>query len=68
VKVLWVSCVIEICLVAFGALLMLGSIAAFLLYVPYLPIVVAAVLLPLGLTFLLGVWAGGTRHRISGVL
>jgi hypothetical protein len=52
----------EICSVAFGALILLGSIGAFLLYVPFLPIaVVVSILVGMALTFLLGIWAGGTR-------
>jgi hypothetical protein len=54
--------VIEICLVAFGSLLLLGSIGAFLLYIPLLNIAaVVAILLGMALAFLLGVWVGGTR-------
>jgi len=59
----------EICLVAFGALLLLGSIGAFLLYIPFLSIaIVVAILLGIALAFLLGVWAGGTRLRVGGIL
>jgi hypothetical protein len=54
--------VIEICFVAFGALLLLGSMGAFFLYIPLLPIaVVVAILLGMALAFLLGVWVGVTR-------
>jgi hypothetical protein len=54
--------VIEICLVAFGALLLLGSMGAFFLYIPFLPVaVVVAILLGMALAFLLGVWMGSTR-------
>jgi hypothetical protein len=61
--------VLEICVVAFGGLLLLGSIGAFLLYIPFLPIVVVVtIFLGMGLAFLLGVWAGGGRLQISGVL
>ena len=60
---------LEICVVAFGGLLLLGSIGAFLLYIPFLPIVVVVtILLGMGLAFLLGVWAGGGRLQINGVL
>ena len=53
---------IEICLVAFGALLLLGSMGAFFLYIPFLPIaVVVAMLLGMVLAFLLGAWVGATR-------
>ena len=61
--------VLEICVVAFGGLLLLGSIGAFLLYIPFLPIVVVVtIFLGMGLAFLLGVWAGGGRLQINGVL
>jgi hypothetical protein len=61
--------VTEICLAALVALLFLGSIGAFLLYVPILSIaVVICILLGMTLAFLLGVWAGGTQRRTSGVL
>jgi hypothetical protein len=54
--------VIEIGMVAFGALLLLGSMGAFFLYIPFLPIaVVVALLLGMLLAFLLGVWMGSTR-------
>jgi hypothetical protein len=56
--------VIEICLVSFGAVLLLGSIGAFLLYIPLLPIaVVVVVVLGMALAFLTGVWVGSTRIR-----
>lgn len=59
----------EFCSVAFGALILLGSIGAFLLYIPFLSIaVVVSILVGMALTFLLGVWAGGTRLRISEIL
>jgi len=53
--------VIEICLLAFVAVLLLGSIGAFFLYIPFLHIAVV-VLIALGmvLTFLIGVWVGST--------
>lgn len=52
---------IELCLLAFGAALLFGSIAAFFLYVPFLHIAaVGAMLLGMALTFLIGVWVGGT--------
>jgi len=61
--------VMEICLVALVALLLLGSIGAFFLYVPFLSIaLVISILMGMTLAFLLGVWAGGTRRRISRVL
>jgi hypothetical protein len=53
--------VIEICLLAFGAVLLFGSIGAFFLYIPFLPIaVVVVVALGMVLTFLIGVWVGST--------
>ena len=53
---------IEICLVAFGAVLLLGSIGAFFLYIPFLHIAaVVVILLGMVLAFLSGVWLGGTR-------
>jgi len=53
---------IEICLLAFGAVLLLGSIGAFFLYIPFLPIaVVVVIFLGMALTFLIGVWVGSTR-------
>jgi membrane protein DedA with SNARE-associated domain len=56
--------VIEICLVGFGGLLLLGSIGAFFLYIPVLPIaVVLVVILGMALTFLIGVWVGSARIR-----
>jgi hypothetical protein len=56
--------VIEMCLVGFGALLLLGSIGAFFLYIPLLPIaVVVVVILGMALTFLIGVWVGSARIR-----
>jgi membrane protein DedA with SNARE-associated domain len=55
---------IEICLLAFGAVLLLGSIGAFFLYIPFLPIaVVVVIFLGMALTFLIGVWVGSTRIR-----
>jgi hypothetical protein len=55
---------IEICLLAFGAVLLLGSIGAFFLYIPFLPIaVMVVILLGMALTFLIGVWVGSTRVR-----
>jgi uncharacterized membrane protein YedE/YeeE len=54
--------VIEICLVAFGSVLLLGSIGAFFLYIPFLSIAaVVVILLGMVLAFLSGVWLGGTR-------
>jgi len=54
--------VIEICMVAFGALLLLGSMGAFFLYIPFLPIaVVVTILLGMAVAFLSGVWMGSTR-------
>jgi hypothetical protein len=54
--------VIEICLLAFGAVLLLGSVGAFFLYIPFLPIAVVVVIgLGMALTFLIGVWVGSTR-------
>jgi hypothetical protein len=54
--------VIEICMVAFGTLLLLGSLGAFFLYIPFLPVaMVVAILLGMALAFLLGVWMGSTR-------
>ena len=53
---------IEICLLSFGAVLLLGSIGAFFLYIPFLPIaVVVVVFLGMAVTFLIGVWVGSTR-------
>ena len=53
---------IVICLLALVALLFLGSIAAFFLCFPVLPIaLVAVILLGMALLFLLGFWAGATR-------
>src|SRR3984893_15817121 len=49
-------------MVAFGTLLLLGSMGAFFLYIPFLPVaVVVAILLGMALAFLLGVWMGSTR-------
>ncbi len=63
-KLLYLSSVIEICLVSFGAVLLLGSIGAFFLYIPLLPIAVAVVvILGMALAFLIGVWVGSTRIR-----
>jgi hypothetical protein len=53
---------IEICLLSFGAVLLLGSIGAFFLYIPFLPIaVMVVIILGMALTFLIGVWVGSTR-------
>ncbi len=53
---------IEICMLAFGTVLLLGSIGAFFLYIPFLPIaVVVVIFLGMALAFLTGVWVGGTR-------
>jgi len=47
-------------------MLLLGTVGAFLLYVPLMAVAaVATILLALGLTFLLGMAAGGRRIRIS---
>ena len=55
---------IEICLLAFGAVLLLGSIGAFFLYIPFLPIAaMVVIILGMALTFLIGVWVGSTRIR-----
>jgi len=55
---------IEICLLSFGALLLLGSIGAFFLYIPFLHIaVVVVMILGMTLAFLIGVWVGSTRVR-----
>jgi hypothetical protein len=52
--------------VMFLGVLMLGSLGAFLLYVPVLPlIVVVAILLSSFVMFILGVHTGGRRIRIS---
>ncbi len=54
--------VIAICLLALVALLLLGSIGAFFLCFPVLPIaLVAVILLGMVLLFLLGSWVGATR-------
>jgi hypothetical protein len=51
-----------ICLFAFGAVLLVGSIGAFLLYIPFLPIaIVVVILLGMALTFLIGARVGGTQ-------
>jgi hypothetical protein len=56
-------------MVSFGAVLVLGSVGAFFLYIPFLPIAVAvAILLGMALTFLLGLWVGGARLRAGGIL
>lgn len=58
---------IEICVLIFGAMLLLGSIGAFLLYIPFLNIAVCVVILVgMALTFLIGAWVGSTRRlRLS---
>jgi hypothetical protein len=54
--------VIAICLLAFVALVLLGSIGAFFLCCPILPIaLVAVILLGMAFLFLLGFWAGASR-------
>jgi hypothetical protein len=45
-----------------GAVLLVGSIGAFFLYIPFLPVAsVVVILLGLALTFLIGARVGGTR-------
>jgi hypothetical protein len=57
---------VERYLASFLGVLMLGSLGAFLLYVPILPLaVVVTLLLSLALMFVLGVQAGRRRIRIS---
>ncbi len=49
-------------LLVFGAALLAGSIGAFFLYIPFLPVAsVVVILLGLALTFLIGARVGGTR-------
>ena len=49
-------------LLLLGAVLLVGSIAAFLLYIPFLPIaIVVVILLGMALTFLIGARVGGTQ-------
>ena len=49
-------------LLLFGAALLVSSIGAFFLYIPFLPIAsVVVILLGMGLTFLIGARVGGTR-------
>ncbi len=51
-----------ICLLVLGAALLVGSIGAFLLYIPFLPIaIVVIILLGMALTFLIGARVGGTQ-------
>ncbi len=51
-----------ICLFARGAVLLMGSIGAFFLYVPFLPIAgVVVILLGMALTFLIGARVGSDR-------
>jgi hypothetical protein len=51
-----------ICLLVLGAVLLLGSIGAFLLYIPFLPVaIVVVILLGMALTFLIGARVGGTQ-------
>ena len=51
-----------ICLMVLGAVLLVGSIGAFLLYIPFLPIaIVVVILLGMALTFLIGARVGGTQ-------
>jgi hypothetical protein len=51
-----------ICLLVLGAALLVGSIGAFLLYIPFLPIaIVVVILLGMALTFLIGARVGGTQ-------
>jgi ABC-type dipeptide/oligopeptide/nickel transport system permease subunit len=54
--------VIEVSALAFGAVLLLGSIGAFFFYIPFLPVaVVVVMMLGLALTFMIGIWMGSTR-------
>lgn len=49
-------------LLLFGAVMLIGSIGAFFLYIPFLPVAsVVVILLGLTLTFLIGARVGGTR-------
>jgi hypothetical protein len=49
-------------LLLLGAVLLVGSIAAFLLYIPFLPIaIVVVIVLGMALTFLIGARVGGTQ-------
>lgn len=51
-----------LCFLVLGAVLLTGSIGAFLLYVPFLPIaIVVVILLGLALAFLIGARVGGTQ-------
>lgn len=60
---------IAVLLTIFPFALLLGSIAAFMLYVPVVTIVATVtILLALVLTFTLGVIAGGRRIRISRMI
>jgi CHASE2 domain-containing sensor protein len=53
---------IVIYLLLFVAVLLVASIGAFLLYVPFLPVtIVAVILLGMVLTFLIGARVGGTQ-------
>jgi ABC-type transport system involved in Fe-S cluster assembly fused permease/ATPase subunit len=60
---------IAVLLSIFPFALLIGSVAAFLLYVPVMTVAAtAAILLALVLTFTLGVVAGGRRIRISRIM
>jgi len=60
---------IAVLLTIFPFALLLGSIAAFMLYVPVVTIgATVTILLALVLTFTLGVIAGGRRIRISRMI
>lgn len=51
-----------ICLLVLAAVLLLASVGAFLLYVPFLSIaIVVVVMLGMALTFLIGARVGGTQ-------
>ena len=51
-----------ICLLVMGAALLVGSVGAFLLYIPFLPVaIVVVILLGMALTFLIGARVGGTQ-------
>ena len=60
---------IAVLLSIFPFALLIGSVAAFLLYVPVMTVAAtAAILLALVLTFTLGVVAGGRRIRIARIM
>ena len=49
-------------LLLFGAVMLVGSIGAFFLYIPFLSVAsVVIILLALALTFVIGAWVGGRR-------